>query len=356
MDVDIRTTTPNGSPLLAYGTASSFPGPGGWLRYAAIAAVVLLILGGTVLAVTAKLQVPQNPLLIAVIPGHTALSDKLPEIWRKETAQTALPILIGASVRDGKLIPFAVTLGLRKTFTLHIDEAGVQTQAWAATDLLGHLLSRTKGHLLVRPSALGLPLSDIAGDLTANGWETTLSVPAPSGPLPPGDVAIDISSMPEAAEPIEHALEGIGYGLPSDLPQPKSLAWQWSSSTANGLRLDFASPVASSTSAMLERIAVPTTRAYTLQDGTLMQEYIDEGSSISSSTAYGAWQADGLAWQSPDFDGSRSHDGSCPQGAPILRLDERALTHISRSTSLFIPFTRLEAASLKGKLLICASF
>lgn len=365
MDADIHTTTPSGSPLLAYGTSTSFFGPRKWLRYAIPGGIGLLFLViCTILYFSLRVHIPQNPLILAVVPGKTDLPTTLPNLWRKAAQSSKLPILLGASLQNKKIIPFVVTFrngsienntpysqGLFSLYT----ESPSTTQKWPASILFKQLFSTNKGSIHILPSALHIESPDIVGTLTKNGWETSTSLPTTAISLPTGDLVANLTVFPEATEPIFQALRASGYNFSSKIPPIQNISWQWASGTAYGVRIALINK-ASPSLPLLDNTALIHTASYKLPDDTVFQEYTNNDSRDSSTTSQsGVWDTENLVWQSASYILQPELKSSCVQGTTVFHLSGEALIHLEHILSIDIPFSQMDISSHQGKMLVCAS-
>ena len=367
MDVDIISTTPTGSPLLAYGTSNTFPERGKFFAMLAAAIILILVVGISIYSVSKKITVPSDPIIVAIVPSGTHLPDSVPAAWKQATANSAFPVILGASIRRGQMVPFAAYLGLTAPagsiadkqwpFIILTDHplTDLQTKPWPVSELMFALVKPSGMSLQVRPSALGFKLPDITGPITSDGWVTSLAAPTSTSGLPNGDISIDLSALPDAAGPLKEALASTGIALPTDLPAMTALAVEWPSATTTGLRLDLQSQPSSSTSDILQHGTMTIARPYTLPDGTVVQDMV--ATTVPNSNASGtlddAWVNNGLSWQTPGYRVYAVNSSLCIHGTPIFSLSEKAMSRIHAVWPMSLTLDAVDIASLSGHLVVC---
>lgn len=364
MDADIHTTTPSGSPLLAYGTSTSFFGPRKWLRYAIPGGISLFLLGlCAIFYFSIRIQIPQNPLILVVVPGKTTLPNTLPSLWREASQASRLPVLLGASIQNKKLSPFVVTFRSaslknyipysRGLFSLY-SESSSSTQAWPASILFKQFFSRNNGSIRLFLSTLHIDGQDIVGAVTKNGWETSTVLPSTHTNLPAGDLVIDLTTFPEATIPIFQALRANGYNFPADMPPVQTISIVWASSTSMGMSITFTEKRHPSFS-LLDTGTSMETQSYKLSDDTVFQEYTNTNSNNTpTGSQIGTWDSEQLVWQSDAFLTRLDQKNSCSQGTHVFHIDGEALKHLERLLFIDLPYSQIDISSYKGKMLICA--
>lgn len=336
MDIRLNKTTQSGVPLLGPGFQPylELQQQNPKKKYAKIIAcffVLLLCLYVYISFIT----IPKNPLIIAVISGKTSLSPRYPHVWQDAVDKSSWPVLIGISVQNNKMIPFAVTLNLSPIpIHLHVEKDGLPTEKW-------YFFKVQQGFIYFRPSALDIHMPDFTGKITANGIQTSIPVHPADISLPGGNASINILAFPEASSSILEALAGAGYDLPKSIDNLQAITLQLQGATSTGARLDFSAGIS-------QKLPKTSLKNFILQDETTSSELlINENDIVTTSTE------NLLSWQSDNFDSSFIHTSLCQNSQQLFYIDQKGLERISALLTYNLPFSGIEGISTNGYLDLC---
>ncbi len=279
-DPVILTSTPQGSPILAYGSisssGSSTPKSWKWLAILATAVVVIVGLGWAVLE--SKLPVPTETFAFAYLSSKIALPAEAPSAWREAQRQTGhFPLFVGlARNADGQPVAFAIrhkALG----WELVQDDNSLPT----TPKTLGSALSSWKtllspAWLTVWPGKLlgtstGTDLPTLSGPIEQGQWKTDAQ--APSGLIKGvsrllGQNYLRLRAVPQAWSSIQGMLTNSGYDLGLDTP-PDTLTWSFTSGTELSLGFSYDEQPSTTTLSQIGAAAGLVDRlSVTLPDGT----------------------------------------------------------------------------------------
>ncbi len=371
-DATIQTNTPNGSPILAYGEVRGSRRPHWNLILVTIVAIVLIVLGGVAYLMTRPIHLPDHVIAIAALHGGTPLPEALPAVWRNAAESTHGTMVIGLSQDANGWMPFAVvprwvTIG---SGSKHADglvavwtDEPIRNVSTRSLWSLVQLTWAARGHAAYLDLDLTRSLnngSTLAGPIDGNIWYTNAQINTPSSlGLPNGDIAVDLTALPDAWPSVRSALADAGL----DLEQaPETLSWTSTTSALPLIELRAAPSLPTSTR---QAVAALGRRAdfepITLPDGTLAERMLLPNA--TSVSAYTDWEAvSGTRVRLTETTASVL-DGVNTSSTPPCD-DATVIAHLSRSamTDLFhrvIPGLRLafdlSIAEKDGKALVCVS-
>lgn len=281
----IHSSTPNGSPILAYGESSAPRTKRAWFWLVIIGLVLTIFMSIAWIVVHAPLPVPNTTSILAFVSAKTPLPADSPSLWKEARRRAGrFPLFVGyVRSNDGRELPFAIvhTFTLRSSsgswFWQLIQEestsftlASPRKVAASWTEYLSPAWLRVWPNHLFPSSALE-DLPSFGGPLSRGQWHTDLPAPFDLKDLRhiQGQTYLRISAIPRAWPILQQLFGGFGYDLPADL-LPSSVEW---TATASGTKPTVAATFESAPTSTLVRIAATaglvdrvTTK---LPDGTL---------------------------------------------------------------------------------------
>lgn len=377
MEQEIRTSLPNGNPLVAYGTAPRWNPR----RIAAIAAgaLVLLILAPAITYLfVGRIPFPEHAAVTASVRASSGFQESLPGIWGRAARTGAFPALLGLSMRDGRPEPFVVTPRWSDIPSSHVRRSGpfaiwsdAPISAWSERrpwDLVRPFIRLTRNETFISVDldelAPGIGTGSVSGPFASGVWTTEAVLPTrDANPLPPGDLGIDIASFPDAWPAIRSALAENGITAPID-STPTAMGWTVTTGTIPEIRLRFENGVSTATVlAFASAAGVFDVVQVKLPDDEVVEELrppsgrVSSGSPIRWEVASGTWlvvSGTELSLQRapmPETDTDRV----CSDGRPVVRLSPKAVDLLLQQFG--IPernfFKNVEISEASGKMIVC---
>ncbi len=273
MESTIRTHTPDENPTQKL------------LAILAGVFAVLVIFG--ILLIRTRIPMPERVVFVAMVRGGTKLPSDIPNVWKRAIEHTIAPTLLGIAMENGRPNPFALTMHRITDPSLRVERSGLlafvsdrelpraSSMTLGATFLLALRTLASPAYLIVDSHALDTRLLDqMRGPVNKLGvWTTDIRLPSkPYTELPPGDVALDLETFPEAWPILTAVSRDAGFPLTFE-ERPIRIGWTPASNSAPFVDLEWALPISTSTqlaiaSAAGISIAVP----YRLPDGVVVDE------------------------------------------------------------------------------------
>lgn len=375
MDTHIQTSTPQGSPILAYGEARG-PRMGRRTRLVLIGlTMIVLIVGIPVVFLTSSLPFPERLSVLAAVRGGTALPEGFPRVWRETAAKSRLPLLLGLAWSNDRWEPFVVAFRFGARAGAHVVSKGVfivqsdqpLTLASRARpfEIFRKMMPLTRYGVFVTFFAY-LPSDEspiaISGPIEGNVWRTSVRLdPHETRELPAGDVAVDVSSLPEAWPFIRGALSDTGLQLNED-ERPSVFSWTQATSALPLVVLRYDAPLSTST---LLSVAAATGKydvaRIQLPDGTLAED-LRLPIQLFASTSTNEWgvvtgttiRMDRTSIAIQGEVPLPSPTGACDAGRTVMRLSRRAIAPILQRLSLPLePRADVTIGEKDGNMRIC---
>jgi len=304
MDTEIQTSTPPGSPLLAYGESRRSRIPGRLIIFCVASVVVFGLLAALIGAFVFTVELPKNTVLLAAFHGQSQLPDPLPRIWQHTAETSKLPFIAGIAQTDTGWTPFTITLrGFANAggwthgaslFALHADTPIETKSTHRAYEIGPPIIQLWKHEVYVILSTSASPLSQnsadlIRGSIDQNIWKTSARITShATDELVAGDLSIDLTAFPESWPLSRDALKDTGIDIDQ---MPETLSWTAASGTLPTLVMTYG-PASPSTSTILGLAAATgqfDTAQVQLPDKT-MAEDLRLPRSLLSSTTSAPWE------------------------------------------------------------------
>ena len=364
-DQEIHTDLPMGSPILAYGTATSRTSPKRTIL-AIIAGIFVVCVIGVFSFLQTSLQMPSHIVVLAAIRANTTLPNGAPTLWRDAAQHTSSPLLIGLTETDGTLRPFALAFGdsmpegskQREGLFMLISSSTVSsTDTWKLAQVIGLLAKTTVAPAYLRVDAHAIdPSYDgvIDGPIESDGtWKTGFFLPKASPPaIPDTNFSIDLRAFPDAWPPIEHALQQNGFEFDTT-DVPATFGWNRITATSPSvIHLRYAAgPSTSTIQAFSAASGIYSTSSYTLHDNV-----VTEGLNLPTRELELTGNSHELVYgDSSTTEVHTAIDPCSSGGSTVLTLRKLFLATIIQQAKLtdFLPLEDIVASENDGRLEIC---
>jgi len=250
METDIQTTTPAGSPIMAYGEARGPRMNGRTVGFALLVLVFLIVVGVGAATLFWPVDLPKNTFILASFHGGEHLSDPLPRVWQNTAETSKLPFVAGIAKTADGWQAFTVTLRgfgdagswthATGPFVIHADTTLDLEKGFRAY-MIERPIYALKSHaafVTIKGDALDASLTgSLNGVIDGNVWKTTTRLTDHAlHDLVSGDLAVDLRALPDAWPSLKDALHDQGFELDT---MPETVAWSQTSGTLPALTLDF---------------------------------------------------------------------------------------------------------------------
>jgi len=361
----IHDSTPKGNAILAYGESSRRS------RLPIILALATGVLGCAcavlVLAAVVGKTIPlpaTTGVLVYARPG-VPLPDGLPDLWKRaRTMSGPFPAILGLR-RDGATggeSPFAIVPRFIRApggqaswaFRLIEDVPHGPVVMASPGSLAGSLRAYADRNAWIRiwpdrlledgdgGSGLG---GSIGGTISDGTWRTDIRAPTgiESRESIVGQDFVAIRTVPQAWPIIESMIRDQGIGLRMTIP-PSGVSWAFDQDGRMSLDLRYDDAMSTTTKAELAgSMGLADTRAYTLEDGTVVTELRLPLQAVSSSTGIDQDAGDRIVFKGQDaflgnpeaFDDAADLPTSC-RGPVIAVLDGKSVSDLL--SKLHLPF------------------
>ncbi|MBI4138885.1 hypothetical protein HY479_01915 [Candidatus Uhrbacteria bacterium] len=372
----IHDSTPKGSALLAYGEARKTPRVA-LILVAALGVLTLLCASVAVAVGRQTLPLPNGMFLLIHIRAGMGLPEGVPDLWTQAVSKSPHgPVFLGMlRSDDGRTEPFA--LSLRRPWGSEGRTEGI----WRidATEDAGPferqpLRSLANSWTDYAASAWVqfwparariLPGIELSGDLHLGGpiqrRSVRTAVPLPNFPMTDEEVLgqnyVRTSAFPESWPFIETTLRAQGFPLFLEEP-PSSLSWSTVGPDETSYRFAFDHPISTGTRALIAAgFGLSDTRAYTLPDGTVLNELRIPSESIESATSHPplVFEEKTAIWGDPtDIQAQRELPPSC-SGIILARFGGHSTSRLLKELGVG---TNIDVGQVlfledRGKLSVC---
>lgn len=368
---------PSGDIILAYGTSPRASRARMFLFVAA--GIFLLCLGSALAMLQTTVPLPERRIALASVRPRTALPNGVPDVWKDTIQRSPFPVLIGLTVGEQGMEPFAIIVrGFASPrfaqehagiFSL-VSERPLPKKEFRRLAHIVPLLSKTiVAPAFIRIDARAIDLEyafDIEGAVRRDGvWKTNIRLKQASEPrITDGDFSLDIRAFPDAWPFVKDAIQRAGFFFDAT-ETPATVAWSETDQSLPRLVFGYIHGPTTSTKRLFAAAAgAYNTQAYKLPDDVVVEE-LRLPKSVINTTSSNSTSVDGmilkiheneLLLESASSTGSRELIAPCSKGGwPVLKMNKAIIAKISQKINNFsqIAISNLIMSQKNDLLEIC---